>query len=161
MPEPAPRPSALLLDPEGGDLAFLSRVLAPEFDIRPLRDPEAVGAAAAAAPFAVAFVVAGDDLSATRDALARVARARPSAGRVAVGAPSEDAAIFGLSAAGAEQVVARPLLETALRLAGRAACETFSLRESLRALEAGAAQIACDAAAGAAQGLARSLSGGR
>ena len=158
MPDADPRrPSALLLDPTGSDLRFLSRVLSPEFDIRPARSPAEADAAARETGFAVAFVMAEDDLAAAREALAAVARMRPRAARVAVAAPACDQEVFGLTAAGAEHVVDRLLLETALRLAARAARETFALRAALEDAEEGLARLAGDAAIGAVAAAARGL----
>mgnify|MGYP006274800743 FL=1 len=148
MAEIAPRPPrALVLDPRGRDAGFLARVLSREFEVRSAPAPESAPEAMADDGLAVAFVVADHDPGAARALLAAVARAQPDAARAAV-APPSDPAIFGLSAAGAEHILLRPMLETALRLVARTARETFALRRAVAALEEGVAGAAARAVEG-------------
>jgi hypothetical protein len=136
-----------VLDPRGQDCGFLARVLGAEFEVRAAPSPEAAPEALSDDGLAVAFVVADHDPGAARALLAALARARPDASRAAV-APPSDPAIFGLSAAGAEHILLRPMLETALRLVARTARETFALRRAVATLEAGVAGAAARAVEG-------------
>ena len=138
-PEPSAgaRPRALVVDPRGADAAVVSRALGPEFAIRLAPD----AGPAQIEPFALALVVADHDSASARAILAELARRRPEAARIAV-APAADADIFGLEAAGAEHVVTRPLLETALRLAARSAHRLHEARRTLEALRADLARAA-------------------
>lgn len=122
--------AAVLFDERGARVAPVSRALGRDFTLQAVADAEALSVAFREHDIAVAFVVSTGDGRAARDALAMISRSWPKTVRVGL-APRDDAAVFGLEAAGAELVMEMDSAPTAMRLAARHARRLFYLRRDM------------------------------
>jgi two-component system response regulator HupR/HoxA len=121
--------SALVYDPGGAEAGVIRKALRAEFELFHAADPDDARAILADQDVALAFVVAEGDGMPARDLLAEMARRWPETVRIAL-APADDRAVFACEAAGAQDILALPLIETAARVAARHARALFRLRRA-------------------------------
>jgi two-component system response regulator HupR/HoxA len=121
---------ALLFDEANAASAALAAALGREFSVTSVGDDVSLVTAFDQQDIALAFVGVSGDGAAARAALGEIGRRWPQTVRIGL-TSGDDAAVFGLEAAGADIVLDAKAPGTALRLAARHARRLFKTRREL------------------------------